>query len=169
MDTDSRIQSILFNVLKESQPKSMLLIGNTANFYTSEYLRHQPDCATKELPAISAAREIEKNKIYDFALLSNALEYMDKQQAGILIASLRDIHSKKLVIITPIGNSWPGLTSYWEETDLLSYGFILKAQYKINNNPLHVYAYDIANYKSTPDWLNSKHWANPEEWNKHWW
>ncbi|MGD8939893.1 MAG: DUF6231 family protein [Gammaproteobacteria bacterium] len=34
---------------------------------------------------------------------------------------------------------------------------------------MHVYAFDIASYKTTPDWLNNKYWANPELWDKHWW
>lgn len=29
--------------------------------------------------------------------------------------------------------------------------------------------YDIASYKAVPDWLNPRHWAHPERWNKARW
>ena len=32
-----------------------------------------------------------------------------------------------------------------------------------------VMAFDVGCYKSTPDWLNARHWANPQLWDKHRW
>jgi len=32
-----------------------------------------------------------------------------------------------------------------------------------------VYLFDIHDYKETPDWLNARHWANPEMWDKYRW
>lgn len=32
-----------------------------------------------------------------------------------------------------------------------------------------LYEFDIAHYKKTPDWLNSKGWANPRNWDKYRW
>ena len=39
---------------------------------------------------------------------------------------------------------------------------------KLKENDLFYifYAYNISNYKMTPDWLNSENWANPELWEK---
>ncbi|MDD3447840.1 MAG: DUF6231 family protein [Gammaproteobacteria bacterium] len=34
---------------------------------------------------------------------------------------------------------------------------------------VHLYGFDIATYKVTPDWLNSRYWANPELWDRYWW
>jgi len=31
------------------------------------------------------------------------------------------------------------------------------------------YCFDIDHYKTTPDWLNPRHWANPELWDKYRW
>ena len=33
----------------------------------------------------------------------------------------------------------------------------------------HAWSYDIRTYKSVPDWLNPKFWANPENWDKYRW
>ncbi len=35
--------------------------------------------------------------------------------------------------------------------------------------PEPVFNYDIRDYKHTPDWLNARHWANPELWGKYRW
>jgi hypothetical protein len=32
-----------------------------------------------------------------------------------------------------------------------------------------VYLFDIHDYKQTPDWLNSRNWANPERWDRYRW
>ena len=32
-----------------------------------------------------------------------------------------------------------------------------------------MYLFDIETYKQTPDWLNARHWANPELWGKYRW
>lgn len=29
--------------------------------------------------------------------------------------------------------------------------------------------FDLSDYKATPDWLNARHWANPQLWDKHRW
>ena len=35
-----------------------------------------------------------------------------------------------------------------------------------SNRKVHVFIYDISDYKDNPDWLNNKNWANPELWEK---
>ncbi|MES1925471.1 hypothetical protein T31B1_09108 [Salinisphaera sp. T31B1] len=32
-----------------------------------------------------------------------------------------------------------------------------------------LYRYDIHDYKTTPDWLNKRYWANPERWDQERW
>ncbi|WP_026470447.1 DUF6231 family protein [Alkanindiges illinoisensis] len=34
---------------------------------------------------------------------------------------------------------------------------------------LVIWQFNILSYKQVPDWLNSKYWANPENWNKYRW
>jgi hypothetical protein len=40
------------------------------------------------------------------------------------------------------------------------------ARYQVESKPLYLYQYAIETYKTTPDWLNSKFWANPERWRR---
>ncbi|WP_290652932.1 DUF6231 family protein [Aquisalimonas sp.] len=32
-----------------------------------------------------------------------------------------------------------------------------------------LYGFDVGTYKTTPDWLNPRYWANPELWGKYRW
>ena len=93
---------------------------------------------------------------YDLAIVADALEYMEKGHARKLLAALRDVHASRLCVAVRTGERWQGLTSHWDPTET-------------DGGPIHLYKYDIATYKQTPDWLNSRHWANPAMWNKYRW
>jgi len=41
-------------------------------------------------------------------------------------------------------------------------GFTLSATDTAEN--LRIYDYDLATYKTVPDWLNARYWAHPERW-----
>ena len=49
---------------------------------------------------------------------------------------------------------------------IMSLGFNAIIKLKEDDLFYIIYAYNISNYKMTPDWLNSKNWANPELWEK---
>ncbi len=49
---------------------------------------------------------------------------------------------------------------------LISLGFKFLLDIKINDDFCFFYKYNISNYKSVPDWLNSDNWANPQLWEK---
>ena len=49
---------------------------------------------------------------------------------------------------------------------LISLGFKFLLDIKINDDFYFFYKYNISNYKSVPDWLNSDNWANPQLWEK---
>lgn len=60
----------------------------------------------------------------------------------------------------------------WME-QLLALGFLRKdmnsSDAKNPTDPSWVLYFDIHQYKDTPDWLNARHWANPQNWNKFRW
>ena len=86
-----------------------------------------------------------------------------------IIARLRDLYSKFLLVAVPIGRDWQGLRSHWDCVELRALGLRLIKRYTYQGKPLHLYQFDIIDYKTTPDWLNSRHWANPEMWDKARW
>jgi hypothetical protein len=170
----SALQTLLNQIFKDHPPKNVLCVGSGTAAAIKEYLIQHTDCQMVQINI--ATQDVQKameplaiQTIFEFAIVSNCIEHLEKASAEHLLARLRDIHTKKLVIVVPIGEQWKNHTSHWEETDLLALGFILKADLTVDHKPVHVYAFDITSYKTTPDWLNSKYWANPELWNKYWW
>ncbi|WP_455203829.1 DUF6231 family protein [Kaarinaea lacus] len=160
---------LITKILNQCTPKTLIGIGKSTKNILQDYIRSHPDCKADYYKPNEALPELQKDVSYDFALVANTLEHLDTNEANHLLANLRDIHSKKLVVIVPIGTDWREHKSYWQETDLLALGFLLKGSYKVNNLPVHIYAFDIENYKTTPDWLNNRYWANPENYDKYWW
>ena len=44
-----------------------------------------------------------------------------------------------------------------------------QGHFQQENRSLHLFSYDLQDYKQVPDWLNAKYWANPELFGKYWW
>lgn len=57
----------------------------------------------------------------------------------------------------------------WSSDEFLGLGFRRLAQARELASAYWLYRYDIYDYKTTPDWLNSRHWAHPERWGKARW
>ncbi len=168
------IRTVLNKILSDHPPKNILCIGEGTDDAINGYLIQHPDCQMMRIDLVGMEANttlelLDKHDIFEFGIVANSIEYLDKASAEHLLARLRDIYTKKLVVVVPIDMRWEDHTSHWEETDMLALGFILKAKLNVDEKPVHVYAFDIASYKTTPDWLNNKYWANPQLWDKHWW
>ena len=168
------IHKLLNKILFDHPPKNVLCLGQGTGKAIKEHLRQHPDCQMTqfdltEIQTHKALGLLETHTMFEFGIVANCIEFLDKASAVHLLACLRDIYTKKLLVVVPIGKQWKNHTSEWEETDLLALGFVVKAKITVDEKPVHVYAFDIASYKTTPDWLNNKYWANPELWDKHWW
>lgn len=103
------------------------------------------------------------------AIVAATLEHMDKREASTVIARLRDLYSNVVYAAVPIGDQWPELVSHWDNGELIAHGLHPVRQYGVGDKLLSIYYYDIYDYKLTPDWLNSKHWANPHRWDVERW
>lgn len=70
------------------------------------------------------------------------------------IARARDIDARRCP-------AWICDSTAWPDDTLRALGFSPVTE--------HLWGYNIADYKPVPDWLNPRHWANPELWDKHRW
>ncbi len=91
------------------------------------------------------------------------LEPADQAQASALIAALRDVYAKRLLVFLPPA------AFQWKNDIPVSLGLSLLANYELDGEPYQAWGFDIRTYKQVPDWLNPKFWANPENWNKFRW
>ncbi len=89
-------------------------------------------------------------KQYDCGIIWDALSTPLKPQERHLIARLRDIDCQCLYIYTAVANA----------SEMIALGF----RHLTTEAGLSLFSFNIANYKRTPSWLNSRYWANPERW-----
>ena len=152
--------------LHDALPHTLLAIGPQSAEAFDDYIRENPDSAFKHLAAGDWLAQIEAAGRFDFVFLSGVLEHLTKREAGMLLASLRDVHAVQLFALVSIGKAWLNHQSFWENNDLIGFGMERVNVYAKNGLPLALLKFDLRTYKSTPEWLNSKYWARPELWNK---
>lgn len=162
-------QTELQALIHQFQPQQILSIGPAGQELFTSYLAGCPECSLQECISVPTLEQLDGYGRYDLVFVSHVLESMPKSQAEQLIARLRDLHSERLIIVLPIGKDWPGHASHWQQTDMLGLGFSRVAKFQYKQHLVHIYAFDIASYKTTPEWLNGKYWANPEMFDKYWW
>jgi hypothetical protein len=141
------------------QPASVLLIDpNPAGLPAIE-----ADCRVTHLHEVDHAPLAALDR-HDLGVMANTLERLDRKTGGLLLGQLRDLLTRRFVVLVPLGSGWEGLESHWEMADLLGYGMSLMARYQENGRPLGLFHYAIESYKTTPEWFSNRHWAHPERW-----
>ena len=160
-------------LVSASSPDSVLVVGPSVDGVLTEYRAQRQllgrTCRFEFVHRDRIAESLPTLGRFDAGIVFDTLEYLDKQRGGQLIARLRDLHTLRFCLLAPVGDDWEGLRSTWRSADFLSYGMKLVNRYQTPAGTLHLYKYDIASYKSTPDWLSARDWANPELWNKYRW
>ena len=162
-------QTELKSLIQQFQPKQILSIGPAGQELFADYLASCKQCDLQEFVSPPTLQELDASWRFDLGFVSHVLERMPKPDAEQLIARLRDVHCDRLIVVIPVGTDWKDHVSHWQQTDMLGLGFSLLAEFQSNQHLVHIYAFDIASYKATPEWLNNKYWANPELFDKYWW
>lgn len=169
MACEESLESLLGDVKLDS----VLVIGvfsvGVEKTLIDRYITDHSTCVVEYIDVVDTSERLIGLGRYDLVIVSRTIESMPRSDAIHLIARLRDIHSRRLVLFVPIGDDWPDSVSHWYKRDLLALGMVQMAEHKQGNNPIHIYGYDILTYKTRPDWLNSRFWANPNLFNKYWW
>lgn len=145
------LSEMLRDRVESLQPRSLLVLGEQAArlFDCSQIV--VTGCTVDVLDVGDVIPPLEELGMYDFAFVAGLLERLDKARANTIIARLRDVHSRRLMVVIPIGAEWKGHQSCWEASDLLSLGMTLRMNYEQDGKPLHVYEFDITRYKATPE------------------
>jgi len=82
--------------------------------------------------------------------------HLENQELTRLLARLRDLHAERVFHI--------------DAKDSLALGFSkTRCQIVESDKNYRVFEFNLSTYKRSPDWLNARHWANPELWDKHRW
>jgi len=163
----------LHNLLGDMSLETILAIGlsdgGVGRQLIDDYLTQHNTCTAEYIGAKDILERLNGLGRYDLVIVSQTIELMSRSDAMHLISKLRDLHSQRLVLFVSIGDSWQNSVSQWKKRDLLSLGLIQLNDYEGEAGPIHIYGYDILTYKTCPDWLNSRFWATPNLFGKHWW
>lgn len=113
------------------------------------------------IPLGTATPSVPDDSLKDWHLLIAFIKEPLDEAAWRQLAQIKNIFNGMICVMPEA--STPLTESSWIPA-LRSLGFNL-----VQQAGEWVMCYDIVSYKTVPDWLNSRHWAHPERWNKARW
>ncbi len=141
-----RFSKIIYISEKHNERIFYSLSNNFDSIRIIKHINHIKDFVSKEDLIILEINELQFN-----------------QEILLEIAKLRTYHPTNLIILVGYGNN---LEPNQFHGELMSYGFKNLFSQKLQNIFYDLYEYNIIDYKTKPEWLNSDYWANPELWKK---
>lgn len=157
--------------LESHKPATVLAIGARAGELLAGYQSAHRDCRIEYLDAdgtldeAALLRELARQQRFDFVIVRGVLERIDADSGAHLLASLRDVHSRRLCVVLDGDNTG----HRWKASELIAMGLSHWASETLDEATLDTYGFDLGTYKATPEWLNARHWAHPEHWGKYRW
>lgn len=138
----------LIRLIESLKPSTLLLMG--------EELDSPQDAETVQTAdSLEQFKSITRQRL---AIINGFPEEISADDGTQILAALRDLKSEIIYVLHR------DVDERWQETDFRALGFRHIKQYPEETPPKTLYYFDIYDYKLTPDWLNSKFWANPERW-----
>jgi len=165
-DTQTLLESIC--------PKTLLLVGHSIENVADEYLDKcnsiLQDCEITRCAADTGLQDPIFSQRYELTIIADLLEkgveFENKLHPEQLLSRIRNLCSPQIILTIQSELIKPN------NNDLLAIGLAKYAEYQDENSSestAYLYQYNIDTYKKTPDWFNSKNWANPELWDKYFW
>jgi|GEM_PF-988165 len=165
-------QEILTAFLEQRQPQHILAVGAEALNLTSEWCAKNTESTLTTFPD---ARELNADAFahpVDFALLAGQLNLLSADVVEPTIAGLRDRYSKHLMVQLdeePRGNEDHDGQDQTRAENTLNTEDLRALGLRLVSGSRRLFQFNLDNYKHNPDWLNSRYWANPAQWNKRRW
>jgi len=144
----------------------MLLIGQDASALLSDWCEKNTQCKVLIVLDADAFQPSSIIEPVDFALLAGALSDHSRQVLEPVIAGLRDRYSRQLLV--RLDDNDRGRTPN-KSNDLLEPEDMRALGLRRMPGSQRLYQFNLDSYKHNPDWLNSRFWANPDQWNKRRW
>ncbi|MBE9533296.1 MAG: hypothetical protein IMF04_04165 [Proteobacteria bacterium] len=123
---------------------------------------NQQDTRTQVLTTPFSLEQLTNIEPINLAIISDIIESMTKEHAIEWLAMVRNRHARSLIII--VDSTKPN-EQPWQLADYLALGLNKIADHK----QYQLFAYAIESYRPKRDWLNSRFWANPENFDKYRW
>lgn len=155
-------QQALAALLARYTPERLLVVGSRELPAIAAFKQAHPDCRITHveagaLPSTAAAQR------FDLALIVDCLEHLPKRAGLELLGGIRNLNASRMAVLVDLH------ACDWQETDFFALALQASERFQRDEQTLHLFTYDLLDYKQVPDWLNAKFWANPENFGKYWW
>ena len=155
-------QQALAALLDRYAPQNLLLVGASEFPALEAFKRAHPDtCVSHAAPGALSAELAGRR--FDLALAVDCLEHLPKRDGLNLLGGIRNLNASRIAVLADLP------ACGWQETDFFSLALQASERFQRDEQVLTLFTYDLLDYKQVPDWLNSRFWANPENFGKYWW
>ena len=147
----------LISAALEGRPRTALLLGGQDQ-EAAQALREalaEAGCKVRQLQA-DQLQQAERGTAQSDLAVSLYLMQDAPEHADAALAKLRDQLAKRVLVLEAPDSR--------NAEELMALGFSVLAR-----EPLLLAAFDLYDYKQRPDWLNPKHWSNPDLWDQFRW
>lgn len=153
----------VLELLQELKPGQLLVISERPVPAVTAYCDDHPETHLTQLPSDTDVEAIPERR-FDLALVADALEKLQPNNAEQLLGRLRNLHSGQLLLAVEA-------ESCLTQNQLFGLGLTRLAHFAHSDGDraLDLYGYDIASYNRVREWNNPRYWANPENGGKYWW
>ncbi len=159
MDNANALGELLDPLLAEFSPQSLLLAGELA----IASVQPAQDTRSRQLTTPFQQQQLDDLDQVDVAIISDLTETLSVNKGQQWLGSLRNVFAPHVILISDPNKA---KQHGWQFADFLALGL---HQVAVSQNGLQIYSYAIENYQPKRDWLNSRFWANPENFGKFWW
>ncbi|MCX4189209.1 DUF6231 family protein [Methylophaga sp. OBS3] len=159
MNDVNALGELLKPVIEAFSPNSLLLAGDLA----AACVQVHQDTRSRRLTTPFQQQQLTDLDNVDVAIISDLTETMSVSDGQKWLGSLRNVFAPHIILIS---DAEKAQQQGWQLTDFLALGLHLVVSSK---DGLQVFSYAIESYQPKREWLNSRFWANPENFGKYWW
>ncbi|WP_348766109.1 DUF6231 family protein [uncultured Salinisphaera sp.] len=162
------LRAYLERCLHEHAPPRLLLMGQDPTRRDALQALASRDGAVCTASSVADMSDTDLTAArFDLAIVLPAmLSELNKREGRQLISRLRDQLAGTVLVCV---DTRAQAAERWTISDFIALGFRRSPDSRSIGPAVAVYRYDIRDYKTTPDWLNSRYWANPERWDRERW
>lgn len=155
-------QQALAALLARYTPERLLVVGSRELPAIDAFHQAHPDSCITHVDAGALPNDVAAQR-FDLALIVDCLEHLPKRAGLELLGGIRNLNASRLAALVDLQ------ACDWQETDFFALALQASEHFQRDEQTLHLFTYDLLDYKQVPDWLNAKFWANPENFGKYWW
>lgn len=157
------VQETLLELMEAHKPADMLVVSASEPPCLWTWLDHGNQCDVTALVPDEVAERLPGLGRFEYALVTDALEYMTVPDATAMLARLRDVHCHRFATTCIQGHEG------WEPGRFMSLALTLHRRIRQDRQAVCVYTHDIDTYSRERDWNTPENWAHPGNFRRYRW